>query len=172
MPVTKRNSKTNSVSPMTDLYQHPGHLLRRAQQISASIFYDELGNDLTPIQYAVLLTVSKHPGIDQVSLAGLAAIDTSTGATVCARLAEKGLLLREVIPYNRRQKALSLTDAGAQVLAASVLAAERLSDRLLAPLTAAEQETFMALLGKLVRVNNTQSRAPLAILPKAAKDDS
>jgi hypothetical protein len=25
-----------------DLYQHPGHLLRRAQQISVSLFHDEM----------------------------------------------------------------------------------------------------------------------------------
>ena len=37
-----------------DLYEHPGHLLRRAQQISVSMFYDEMGSELTPVQYAVL----------------------------------------------------------------------------------------------------------------------
>jgi DNA-binding MarR family transcriptional regulator len=94
---------------MLDLYQHPGHLLRRAQQISVSIFYDEMGDELTPVQYAILSRLAEHPGIDQVSLAGLAAIDTSTGATVCARLEEKGLLERKVIPHNRRQRALTIT---------------------------------------------------------------
>ena len=35
-------------STLTNLYEHPGHLLRRAQQISVSIFYDEMGGELTP----------------------------------------------------------------------------------------------------------------------------
>lgn len=147
---------------MLDLYEHPGHLLRRAQQISVSIFYDELGNELTPVQYAILSHLATHPGIDQVSLAGLAAIDTSTGATVCARLEEKGLLERKVIPHNRRQRALTITVEGARLLETLVPAAQRLRQRLLDPLSAEEQAQFMALLAKLVNENNDQSRAPLA----------
>ena len=98
-----------------------------------------------------------------MSLAGLAAIDTSTGATVCARLEEKGLLERKVLPHNRRQRALTITAAGARLLQGLVPGAQRLRDRLLAPLSEAEQAQFMELLGKLVRENNGQSRAPLAV---------
>jgi DNA-binding MarR family transcriptional regulator len=152
-----------------DLYQHPGHLLRRAQQISVSIFHDEMGDELTPVQYAILSRLAEHPGIDQVSLAGLAAIDTSTGATVCARLEDKGLLERKVIPHNRRQRALTIMPEGARLLAALEPGAQRLRDRLLAPLSAREQEVFMDLLAKLVNGNNEQSRAPLA-LPIASGD--
>ena len=158
----RSSTHTNPESQLVDLYEHPGHLLRRAQQISVSIFHDELGGDVTPVQYAVLRTLSQHPGIDQVSLAGLVAIDTSTGATVCVRLEEKGLLLREIIPHNRRQRALRLTPAGEQMLAQSIPGAQRLRKRLLEPLSQDEQEQFMYLLSKLVRLNNTQSRAPLA----------
>ncbi|MFC5458201.1 MarR family winged helix-turn-helix transcriptional regulator [Massilia niabensis] len=148
---------------MLDLYQHPGHLLRRAQQISVSIFYDEMGSELTPVQYAILSRLAEHPGIDQVSLSGLAAIDTSTGATVCARLEEKGLLERKVIPHNRRQRALTITAAGTRLLKDLLPGAQRLRQRLLAPLSEQEQELFMGLLAKLVNENNGQSRAPLAL---------
>lgn len=147
--------------PALDLYDHPGHLLRRAQQISVSIFHDEMGGELTPVQYAMLSRLAAHPGIDQVSLAGLAAIDTSTGATVCARLEEKGLLERKVIPHNRRQRALTITSEGLRLLEEMEAGAQRLRERLLAPLSGEEQQTFMALLAKLVNGNNEQSRAPL-----------
>jgi DNA-binding MarR family transcriptional regulator len=160
MPTKSKRDKDRS---MLDLYEHPGHLLRRAQQISVSIFYDEMGDDLTPVQYAILSRLAGHPGIDQVSLAGLAAIDTSTGATVCARLEEKGLLERKVIPHNRRQRALTITAEGARLLNVLEPAAQRLRDRLLAPLSAQEQALFMGLLAKLVNENNEQSRAPLAL---------
>jgi DNA-binding MarR family transcriptional regulator len=152
-----------SLAKMLDLYEHPGHLLRRAQQISVSIFYDELGAELTPVQYALLSRLAEHPGIDQVSLAGLAAIDTSTGATVCARLEEKGLLERKVLPHNRRQRALTITAAGERLLKDLVPAAQRLRQRLLGPLSADEQQQFMQLLTKLVQENNDQSRAPQAL---------
>jgi DNA-binding MarR family transcriptional regulator len=147
---------------MLDLYEHPGHLLRRAQQISVSIFYDEMGDELTPVQYAILNQLALHPGIDQVSLAGLAAIDTSTGASVCARLEEKGLLERRVIPHNRRQRALTITASGATMLGNMEAGALRLRERLLGPLTPREQRRFMELLAKLVQENNAQSRAPLS----------
>ncbi len=149
--------------PVLDLYDHPGHLLRRAQQISVSIFYDEMGSELTPVQYAILSRLAGHPGIDQVSLAGLAAVDTSTGATVCARLEEKGLLERRVLPHNRRQRALNITADGQRVLDGLEPGAQRLRQRLLAPLSEDEQTMFMGLLAKLVRENNEQSRAPLAL---------
>ena len=156
-------------SKLIDLYEHPGHLLRRAQQISVSIFYDEMGSELTPIQYAVLRNLAAHPGTDQVSLAALTGIDTSTGATVCARLEEKGLLERKVIPTNRRQRALTITGAGEQQLADMIPGAQRLRRRLLAPLTGPEQLQFMALLTKLVQENNEQSRAPLTAATVSVK---
>ena len=147
-------------SKLIDLYEHPGHLLRRAQQISVSIFYDEMGDELTPVQYAMLRNLENHEGIDQVSLSAISGIDTSTGATVCARLEEKGLLERRVIPTNRRQRALTITSAGEQLLSDLVPASQRLRRRLLAPLTEVEQQQFMKLLSKLVQENNEQSRAP------------
>ena len=154
--------KTVPDSDLTRLDEHPGHLLRRAQQISVSMFHDEVGGELTPVQFAMLHCLSEHAGIDQVSLAGIAAIDTSTGATVCARLEEKGLLERKVIAHNRRQRALNITADGERLLARLVPATQRLRERLLAPLTAREQQQFMALLARLVNDNNAQSRAPRA----------
>ncbi|SFI13306.1 DNA-binding transcriptional regulator, MarR family [Collimonas sp. OK307] len=149
-------------SKLINLYEHPGHLLRRAQQISVSIFYDEMGNELTPVQYAMLRNLADHPGTDQVTLAALTGIDTSTGATVCARLEEKCLLERKVIPHNRRQRALTITPAGEQLLENLIPGSQRLRRRILAPLNGSEQLQFMELLSKLVNANNEQSRAPLA----------
>ena len=143
------------------LYTQPGHLLRRAQQISASIFHDEIGNQATPIQYAVLCVILDNPGVDQVSMAGLAAIDTSTAASVATRLEEKGLLSRRVDPSNRRQRILTLTDAGRDLLVTLNDAIGRLHQRIFEKFTPEEEARFMALLQKLVDVNNHQSRAPL-----------
>ncbi|WP_036167767.1 MarR family winged helix-turn-helix transcriptional regulator [Massilia sp. 9096] len=154
---------------MLDLYEHPGHLLRRAQQISTALFYDEIGSDLTPVQYAMLNTLAAHPGIDQVSLSGLVAIDTSTGATVCARLEEKQLIERKVLPHNRRQRALTVTAAGQHLLDALGPNTQRLRQRLLAPLSEEEQLQFMTLLGKLVRENNDQSRVPQTAVASAQR---
>jgi hypothetical protein len=67
-----------------------------------------------------------------------------------------------VIPHHRRQRALTITPAGARLPADLEAGAQRLRDRLLAPPAPAERRTFMALLTKLVDGNNAQSRVPLA----------
>ncbi|MHA3902902.1 MarR family winged helix-turn-helix transcriptional regulator [Castellaniella sp. WN] len=143
------------------LYTQPGHLLRRAQQISASIFHDEIGSQVTPMQYAVLCVLLDNPGVDQVSVAGLAAIDTSTAASVATRLEEKGLLSRRVDPANRRQRILTLTDQGRDLLLELNDAIGRLHRRIFEKFSPREEARFMELLQKLVDVNNHQSRAPL-----------
>ena len=76
----------------------PGHLARRFQQIAVAVFHaevEEAGYDLTPVQYAALATIGAHPGIDQVTLAGLIAYDRTTITGVVDRLVQKGLLVRQ-----------------------------------------------------------------------------
>ena len=92
------------------LHDEPGHLIRRAQQIAVSRFHEVHGRHVTPIQYAILRTLHESPGIDQVTLAQMIALDTSTTADIAARLETKGWILREVLP--RRQRRLSLTASG------------------------------------------------------------
>ena len=156
-------------APRTDplsieLYEQPGHLIRRAQQIAVSMFFDALGRDVTPVQYAVLRMLQERPGIDQVTLAREVALDTSTTADIAARLENKGWILREVLP--RRQRRLVLTAAGEAVLARLVPGIHRMNDALLGGLDASEREAFMRLLRKFVQMNNSQSRAPMRSDPE------
>ena len=45
------------------IYDQPGHLIRRLQQIAVALFMAETKEfDITPIQYAALLAVRLHPG--------------------------------------------------------------------------------------------------------------
>lgn len=155
-------SETLEDRALVELYTQPGHLFRRAQQISASIFHDELGQYATPVQYAILRVLVEYPGVDQVTLAGLVAIDTSTAASVAIRLEEKGLLRRYLDPGNRRQRALYLTEAGKALLHNTVSGIRRLHERIFEGFSAEEEDQFMHLLQKLVHLNNEQSRAPLA----------
>jgi DNA-binding MarR family transcriptional regulator len=142
-----------------ELYEQPGHLIRRAQQIAVAMFVDALGRDVTPVQYAVLRMLQERPGIDQVTLAREVALDTSTTADIAARLDTKGWVRREVLP--RRQRALTLTPEGEAVLAGLMPGLRAMNDALLSRLDAAERADFMRLLRKFVQLNNGQSRAPL-----------
>jgi DNA-binding MarR family transcriptional regulator len=145
----------------TDLYGQPGHLIRRAHQISVSMFHAVIGPEVTPIQYGALRILQDHPDIDQVTLARLCALDNSTTASLAVRLEERGLLERVVPPENKRYRLLRLTPAGAELLEGLVPSVHELHDRLLESLTKEEQATFMDLLAKFVHLNNEKSRAPL-----------
>lgn len=162
-------------SPSTDplaieLYDQPGHLIRRAQQIAVSVFYEEVGREVTPIQYAVLRMLQEKPGLDQVTLAQEVALDTSTAAEIAARLETKGWIVREVLP--RRQRRLLLTAEGEAVLARTVPGVRRMQQSLLSQLEPAEQQEFMRLLRKFVHLGNEQSRAPLRPGMAVAADSS
>lgn len=142
-----------------DLYEQPGHLIRRANQIAVSMFFETMNVEVTPIQYSILRMLQESPGIDQVTLAGLVALDKSTAADIAVRLESRGWIHREVVA--RRQRCLSLTAEGEAALNAMVPAVHTLRDRMLASLSPAEQKEFMRLLKKFVHLNNEQSRAPL-----------
>ena len=101
-----------------------------------------------------------HPGIDQISLANLVALDRSNTGDVVARLEEKGLLHRSSGATDRRTKRLNLTESGLALVDAMTPDVENAQNRILAPLSEDERKTFMALLDKLVDINNPLSRAP------------
>lgn len=161
---TKRTFRTKRPAPdavSDDLYDQPGHLIRRAQQISVGMFNEHVGPEVTPIQYAILRMVHESPGIDQVSLARRIALDTSTTAQTAARLETKGLLGRRVSEHDRRQLELVLTRQGDKLITGLVEGVHHMREQLLSALEPKEQELFLQLLRKFVRLNNEQSRAPL-----------
>ena len=149
---------------MTDNLEKPGHLIRRFQQIAVAIFHaqvEEAGHDLTPVQYAALVAVQSHPGVDQATLAGMIAYDRTTITGVVDRLVQKGLLIRRASGRDRRASELQVTDAGRQTLRGIEPAVEAAQRIMLRGLTAEEARQFMRLLRKAIAAGNELSRAPL-----------
>lgn len=144
-----------------DLYDQPGHLLRRANQIALGMFSDLVGPGVTPREYAILRTVHEKPGIDQVGLAGLIGVDTSSTALTAARLETRGLLQRVVSDQDRRLLRLTLTSKGESLLETTVNGVYSMRQKLLSSLSPAEQALFMEMLRKFVHLNNEESRAPM-----------
>ncbi len=144
-----------------EVYDEPGHLIRRAQQIAVSMFHSTMGNGVTPIQYCVLRVLQEHPGIDQVTLAKYSGLDTSTAADLAVRLEERGLVRRMMPMKSKRFRLLHLTPEGAELLKKLVPRSAVLAGRLLHALNREEQKVFMHLLKKFVHLNNDESRAPL-----------
>jgi DNA-binding MarR family transcriptional regulator len=147
---------------MDDVYTKPGYLFRRMQQIAVSIFMEECKDfDLTPVQYAALVAIRTHPGIDATRLSAVIAFDRSTLGSVLERLEAKGLIERNAGAEDKRVKLLFLTASGARLLQRVMGAVDRAQDRMLAPLKPADRRTLMALLIQLVDLNNEVSRVPL-----------
>lgn len=140
---------------MEALYRKPGHLLRRAHQISSSIFAAEIGDyDLTSVQYAALVAVDENPGVDATRLSGLIAFDRSTIGGVIERLESKSLLVRSPDRSDRRIKLLYLTRGGKGLLNEIHATVDRVQDKILEPLSADDRKVLVRLLTDLVQAHN------------------
>lgn len=144
------------------VYAAPGYLFRRMQQIAVSIFMEECrAFDLTPVQYAALIAIHTHPGIDATRLSAVIAFDRSTLGSVIERLQAKDYIERKPAPEDKRIKLLYLTKSGAAILSEIIPAVERAQARMLEPLKPADRKALMGLLVQLVDLNNEASRVPL-----------
>ena len=147
---------------MDAVYTAPGYLFRRMQQIAVAIFMEECkAHDLTPVQYAALIAIRTHPGIDATRLSAVIAFDRSTLGSVIERLEAKQLIERKPSHEDRRVKLLHLTRAGATSLREIIPSVDRAQARILQPLKPADRKTLMALMTQLVDLNNEASRVPL-----------
>ena len=144
------------------LYSKPGHLIRRLQQIAVAIFMEETAPyDITPVQYAALIAVKKHPDVDVTRLSSLIAFDRSTLGNVVERLEAKRWLVRREGQSDRRIKLLRITSAGRKMLTTIEPAVQRAQQRILAPISKPERKRFVERLKQLVELNNVHSRAPM-----------
>lgn len=154
-------SKSDPIT-MDAVYTAPGYLFRRMQQIAVAIFVEECkAYDLTPVQYASLVSIRTHPGIDATRLSAVIAFDRSTLGSVIERLEAKAYIERKPSPGDKRTKLLYLTKSGAALLRDIIPSVERAQARMLQPLKPADRKTLLALLTQLVDLNNEASRVPL-----------
>src|SRR5271154_2496469 len=119
MPRRTSNQMPSKARPITmdAVYTAPGYLFRRMQQIAVAIFVEECkAHDLTPVQYASLVAIHTHPGIDATRLSAVIAFDRSTLGSVIERLEAKGHIQRMPAAGDKRVKLLHLTRSGAALL--------------------------------------------------------
>ena len=135
------------------LERSPLHLLHRAGQCAAEIFQIELGDaELTPRQYAVLVTVAQNEGLSQTQLVGLTGIDRSTIADVIRRMLKKGLLQRRRTRDDARAYAVKLTEDGTRALKTHDPMAKRVDERILSSLPAQQRDRFLQDLNSIVQM--------------------
>ena len=154
---------------MREIHTMAGHLIRRLNQISVGVFTDrmtDLGVDLSPVQFAALVEMRAHPGIDQATLAGAIAYDKATLGKVIDRLEDRGLLTRAVSTRDRRARTLAITEKGERLLEAVFPEIEAFQAEILSGLSDLERDTLLSLLEKTTTAGNEKSRAPLRSVPR------
>jgi MarR family transcriptional regulator, lower aerobic nicotinate degradation pathway regulator len=149
---------------LADVYRAPGHLIRRCQQISVAIFFDEFKDwGVTSAQYAALVAIKERPGMEQRTLVTQIAIDRSTLGSMLRKMEEREFIRRHTPPENLRIKQLFILPAGEELLDKTRNNIFQVQERILAPLNAEERTVFLDLISKLVKTNNPLSRAPLRL---------
>jgi DNA-binding MarR family transcriptional regulator len=136
---------------LAELYGRPGFMIRRAHQITISVFQAHAGElGLTNTQFGVLYILKRYPAIDQVTLAKLLRLDRSTTGTVVQTLESRGFVARDVGADDRRRRVLALTREGEAMLQAVQQKSAGTSATLLAAFSAEERRVFLDLLSRLV----------------------
>jgi DNA-binding MarR family transcriptional regulator len=130
---------------------HLGFNLRLAQEASFQAFARRTGEaELRPGRFAILVLIDANPGISQTELGAAAGRDKSTLTPALADLERRGLVQRQRAAHDRRSYALTLTDAGREVLQTLSRHAAA-HDRQLDALVGEEnKEAFIAVLRRII----------------------
>lgn len=148
--MTVRKSGQVAADGLPVLGSTPGHLIRRAQQLHAALWQQYVPQNLTSMQYGVLLVLGQQPGIDQRTVAELMSLDKTTAAGVLRRLEGRGLVVRDRDPGDGRRMLASLTEPGEAALVRAAPAVLDVQDRLLQSLSFDEGEALLRLLRLVV----------------------
>jgi MarR family transcriptional regulator, temperature-dependent positive regulator of motility len=133
-----------------DLRRHPGHLIRRAQQVHYWLWNAEVSPEVTSPQFAVLYALRAEKNIDQKTLGERVSLDRSTTAEVVARLASRGLLQRFRDPRDARRNLLRLTSLGLRTTEGLIPKAARMNRLLVSVLSECEQAELLRMLNLVV----------------------
>ena len=123
---------------LQSLLRPEGHAIRQALDLEAGVI-------------GVLSVIWLNPGISQNDLATSVVLKKSAVTALVKHLEERGLVARERSQQDRRQNALTLTADGHTLIAKIREHTEALNDRLFENVSAAERETFFAVMDKVVQ---------------------
>jgi DNA-binding MarR family transcriptional regulator len=151
----------------------PIALARRFIQICLAVAAETLeGENLTPLQFAVLANLNDEADVDQNSLAARLGVDRNTASVLVEQLVRRGLIDRRVNGADRRARLLRLTPMGNE-LHERLRPAMRTSQRgILATLAPAERERFLDQLVQIIKANESYARPGAARRKRGAATSS
>jgi DNA-binding MarR family transcriptional regulator len=137
-----------------DIYNQPGHLIRRAYQIATAAFMIEARPfDITAVQFSALVAIRESPGIDATRLSELIYFDRATIGNVLERLEKKDLISRKPGTHDRRTKYLFLTPKAKVVIKSIEAVVPRVGERILRPLSSSDRTLLLKLLSRIAKVD-------------------
>src|SRR3954452_7896784 len=132
--------------------------LRLAVTRTARRLRQEAGSGLSPALLAALATVDRHGPLTPSELAAAERFQRPTATRTRARLGPEGLVPRAADPADRRSFLVSLSPAGAELLAVTRNRKEAFLARRLAELDAADLDTLERAAAVLERLLDEDGR--------------
>ena len=132
-----------------NLDEQVGYLLRLASQRHATIFLQQISENLTPTQFSTLMRISERGELSQNHLGRLASMDAATAKGVVDRLRAKGLIQSRADKVDKRRSLISLTPKGEKLIDVLKQDGARISESTLVPLRSSERKALIHLLMKI-----------------------
>jgi DNA-binding MarR family transcriptional regulator len=157
----KGNGATRPAEPdaareldLTALQQTPGFMIRILQLQNFEAFYPYFeALKLSPLEYAILVTVRDNKTVTQSELAAVLKMQLPNLVKILSRMEESGILKRKRSARDRRAVELSLSAAGERRADEASRLGERFNAQTLSALSKPEQAAFLQMLVRLVEAH-------------------
>jgi len=135
-----------------------GYQLRRAQLRAFAALSQAIGSDgLTPMLFAVLVTIAEGGGVTQREVADALGADPSTMVRMLDQLEKLSLVQRVPSLTDRRVMVPTLTAAGRELIARATPKVQESEDAFAAALSPAQRAQLFDLLSRLNEEHDDQS---------------
>jgi len=127
-----------------------GYRLRRASAAMGADYSEAMqALGVRQVHFGMLSVIAENPGIGQGVLGRALGIQRANMVPLVTVLVERGLVLREVSPADRRALELRLSPAGETLLEACMAQIRMHEDRMLGGFSAEERAQLADLLGRI-----------------------
>ena len=131
-----------------------GFLLRCASNIADASYYKQVGSaEITPRQFAVLLSLQNAAPMTQAALSEAIRMDRSTINEMVPRMIERDLISKSNSPDDKRSIQLSITSHGSENLKKLIPLTILSQDLILAPLPKEYRRIFKHCLEMIIEAN-------------------
>jgi DNA-binding MarR family transcriptional regulator len=141
---------------LTALQQTPGFMIRILQLQNFEAFYPYFETlKLSPLEYAILVTVRDNRTVTQSELAAVLKMQLPNLVKILSRMEETGVLKRKRSTRDKRAVELSLSAAGERRADEASRLGQSFNAQTLSALSRPEQTAFLQMLARLVEAHKT-----------------